>query len=61
MLTIGMGAHLQGFPAGWGFSGGKTSRWRQVGNAFPPPAAKAVGIAIRTALTTRQNFYAACL
>jgi DNA (cytosine-5)-methyltransferase 1 len=52
MLTVGMAALLQGFPPDWGFSGGKTSRYRQVGNAFPPPAAKAIGEAIRTALTT---------
>ena len=50
MITIGMGALLQGFPAGWGFAGGKGSRWRQVGNALPPPVARALGTSIRTAL-----------
>lgn len=32
------------------FQGGKTSQHRQMGNAFPPPVAKAVGLAIRKAL-----------
>jgi DNA (cytosine-5)-methyltransferase 1 len=50
MLTVEMAARLQGFPPDWEFSGGKTSRYRQVGNAFPAPAAAAVGTAIRNAL-----------
>jgi DNA (cytosine-5)-methyltransferase 1 len=50
-LTIPMVARLQGFPDDWAFSGLKTARYRQVGNAFPPPAARAFGRAIRTALT----------
>ncbi|HTQ90175.1 MAG TPA: hypothetical protein VMK84_11850, partial [Streptosporangiaceae bacterium] len=35
---------------GWRFSGRKTARYRQIGNAFPPPVAEAVGSAIRRAL-----------
>lgn len=50
-LTIRMVARLQGFPDSWLFSGGKTAAYRQVGNAFPPPVATAVGSAIRTALS----------
>lgn len=49
-LTVGMAALVQGFPAGWRFSGRKTAAYRQVGNAFPPPVDKAVGTAIREAL-----------
>jgi DNA (cytosine-5)-methyltransferase 1 len=50
-LTIRMVARLQGFPDDWLFSGGKTTSHRQVGNAFPPPVASAVGSAIRRALS----------
>ncbi len=34
-LTVQMAGLLQGFPARWPFSGGKTAAYRQVGNAFP--------------------------
>jgi DNA (cytosine-5)-methyltransferase 1 len=50
-LTTRMVARLQGFPDDWLFSGGKTTVHRQVGNAFPPPVARAVGIAVRRALS----------
>jgi DNA (cytosine-5)-methyltransferase 1 len=50
MLTIEMAAALQGFPPDWTFSGTKTSQYRQVGNAFPPPAAAAIGRSIAAAL-----------
>jgi DNA (cytosine-5)-methyltransferase 1 len=49
-LTVAMGARLQGFPDDWEITGTKTARWRQVGNAFPPPVARDLGAAIRTAL-----------
>lgn len=50
-LTPEMAAAVQGFPATWRFAGGKTSRYRQIGNAFPPPVARAVGACIRDTLT----------
>ena len=53
-LTVGMAALVQGFPADWKFSGRKTAAYRQVGNAFPPPVAKAVGTAIKEALDARN-------
>lgn len=42
-LTTKMVARIQGFPDEWNFKGGKTIVYRQIGNAFPPPVAKAVG------------------
>lgn len=48
-LTVRMVARIQGFPDEWKFSGGKTWQYRQVGNAFPPKVALAVGKAIRAA------------
>jgi DNA (cytosine-5)-methyltransferase 1 len=50
-LTVRMAARIQGFPDEWRFSGGKTAAYRQVGNAFPPPVAKAVALRIREAIT----------
>ncbi|MFI6641565.1 DNA cytosine methyltransferase [Streptomyces sp. NPDC050504] len=46
MLTVQQAAIIQGFPDGWEFTGGKTAQYRQVGNAFPPPVAAAVGESI---------------
>ncbi len=50
-LTVKMVARLQSFPPEWEFSGKKTVAYRQVGNAFPPLVARAVGLAIRRALS----------
>lgn len=49
-LTVRMTARIQGFPDDWQFSGAKTNAYRQVGNAFPPPVARAVAAQIRLAL-----------
>lgn len=45
-LTVRMVARIQGFPDDWHFTGKKTAAYRQVGNAFPPPVAEAVGQSI---------------
>lgn len=52
-LTCEMVARIQGWDDGefqWSFTGRKTSNYRQIGNAFPPPVAKALGVAIAAAL-----------
>lgn len=49
-LTNPMVALVQGFDPAWKFAGLKTSTYRQIGNAFPPPVAKNVGLSIRHAL-----------
>jgi len=49
-LTVRMTARIQGFPDHWQFSGKKTAAYRQIGNAFPPPVACAVGAQIQAAL-----------
>jgi DNA (cytosine-5)-methyltransferase 1 len=54
-LTVRMAARLQGFPDDWQFSGGKTAAYRQVGNAFPPPVAAAVGSAIHRAIVKENR------
>lgn len=53
-ITVQMGGLIQGFPEDWEFTGGKTAGWRQVGNAFPPPVAAAVGRQIKKALTVKN-------
>ena len=49
-LTVRMAARIQGFPDQWQFSGRKTAAYRQIGNAFPPPVACAVGRQIQMAI-----------
>jgi DNA (cytosine-5)-methyltransferase 1 len=49
-LTNDMAARIQGFDSEWHFSGRKTSVYRQIGNAFPPPVARAIGESIAEAM-----------
>ncbi len=52
-LTCEMVARLQGWDGAayqWAFTGRKTASYRQIGNAFPPPVAHAIGDQIRRAL-----------
>jgi DNA (cytosine-5)-methyltransferase 1 len=53
-LTVPMAAVIQGFPPAWRFAGRKTAAYRQVGNAFPPPVARAVGTSIRAAIESAR-------
>ncbi len=54
-LSLRMAARIQGFPDSWEFSGKKTHAYRQIGNAFPPPVAQAVGESIRNCLLANCN------
>lgn len=54
-LTVPMVARLQGFPDDWTFVGKKTPAYRQVGNAFPPPVACAVGRQIHACLMAAES------
>lgn len=51
-LTARMTARLQGFPDDWQITGRKTAAYRQIGNAFPPPVARAVARKIHLALSS---------
>ncbi|HEV3380178.1 MAG TPA: DNA (cytosine-5-)-methyltransferase [Trebonia sp.] len=55
-LTCEMAARIQGWNGPeyqWAFTGRKTTRYRQIGNAFPPPVARAIGGQIRRAFDRR--------
>jgi len=58
-LTTRMTARIQGFDDSWEFVGKKTPVYRQVGNAFPPPVAKAVGVALAKCLKISHRIYKA--
>lgn len=49
-LTSRMLARIQGFPDTWTFGKKKTVACRMIGNAFPPPVARAVGEKIKECL-----------
>jgi len=49
-LTPRMMARLQGFPDYWQFGNRKTIACRMIGNAFPPPVARAVGLKLKQVL-----------
>lgn len=55
-LTVRMVARIQGFPDTWHFTGKKTISYRQVGNAFPPLVAKAVGRCIHAAFKKQFSY-----
>ncbi|GAA4598083.1 DNA cytosine methyltransferase [Planotetraspora phitsanulokensis] len=49
-LTVDQVMKLQGLPDDWIVTGGKTARYKQVAQVFPPPLAEAVGHHIAAAL-----------
>jgi DNA (cytosine-5)-methyltransferase 1 len=53
VLSVRECARAQGFPDRVSFSGKIKSKYRQVGNAVPPPLAKAIGIEIMRAMGNR--------
>lgn len=54
-LTVKMAAKIQGFPDDWTITGKKTPAYRQVGNAFPPPVAEAIGKEIKQAIINGES------
>ena len=56
-LTPRMMARIQGFPDDWTFGDKKTLACRMIGNAFPPPVAKAVGLRIIEVLDYEYTHY----
>lgn len=60
-INVRMAARIQGFPDTWKIDEvlRKTNAYKTIGNAFPPPVARAMGIAIRDAIepdwTTTNN------
>lgn len=58
-LTVSMVARIQAFPDSWIITGRKTSAYRQIGNAFPPPVAQAVAEEIKNCLSHKKLFYLA--
>lgn len=54
-LTPRMLARIQGFPDNWIFDKKKTISCRMIGNAFPPPVAKAVGEKIKEVLEYNES------
>lgn len=60
-LTSRMLARIQGFPDTWYFGDKKTAACRMIGNAFPPPVAKAIGEKIKECLNNEGTNYQCAL
>ncbi|MBY6203539.1 DNA cytosine methyltransferase [Halomonas denitrificans] len=50
-ITVAEAAALQGFPSEWVFTGSRAARYRQIGNAVPPPLGKVLGRALIDSLS----------
>ena len=55
ILSVREYARSQGFPDSAEFFGSILEKYKQIGNAVPPPMAKALGISILCAQVERQN------
>ncbi len=55
-LTLRESAAIQGFPDHYKFSGSKTEKFKQVGNAVPPPLGKAMGLSLSIHLERESNY-----
>ncbi|KYB29654.1 DNA (cytosine-5)-methyltransferase PliMCI [Tribolium castaneum] len=55
LISVRECARSQGFPDKTKFFGSVTSKYRQIGNAVPPPLAKAIGLEIKRALRNRHR------
>ena len=53
-LTPRMMARIQGFPDTWSFGEKKTAACRMIGNAFPPPVARAIGKKIKECIDAKS-------
>ena len=54
-ITMREAARLQGFPDNFAFLGAKVPVAHQIGNAVPPPLARAVGVELIAALIRREQ------
>ena len=53
VISVREAARMQGFDDSYRFHGKIADKFRQVGNAVPPPMAKQIGIEIRKALAAK--------
>lgn len=54
-LSVLESACIQGFPPDFTFAGSMTSRYRQIGNAIPPPYGKLLGMQLGSIYPESQN------
>lgn len=47
-------AAIQGFPENWKFDGSRVTQYRLIGNAVPPPLARALGVSLKKHVLAKQ-------